>query len=321
MRRVAPWVACVCVGLISASAVADDGMALLQRSAQSSRQLTYSGTFVYRRGSHEETSRIAHTQVAGREFERIEVLDGSPREIVRSEGEIKCFLPDKKLLIVETRARRPGFPNLLPVGLSGLADHYQIQMGVRERIAGLQSVPVRLEPRDDLRYGHQFWLDAASGLLLKAAMRGAGGELLESFTFTQINVGGPLDPSALVPGYGRDQIRVQKARATDVKAEHLGWNFREMLPGFQRIAALKRWASADGTGSPEGLHVVFSDGLASLSVFIEVSGAADEPDGLSSVGAINIYRRRAAGHQLLVMGEVPVGAVKRVGDGIERRIK
>lgn len=306
----------------SVPAFAEDGMALLQRVATSLRQQTYAGTFVYRQGSQEETSRISHSLLSGKEVERIEVLDGSPREIMRTDGEIKYFLPEENLLIVESRTNERRFPNLLPPGLVGLVDHYTIRLGAQERVAGLQSRAVRLEPKDNLRYGHEFWMDAASGLLLKAATRGVSGETLESFTFTQIKVGGPLEPTALTPGYQSGRVRVQQPRAVDVKAENIGWTFRDMLPGFRKVAALKRWTTSATTGSPDSLHLVFSDGLASVSVFIESSGESgvekNEPEGASKLGAVNVYRRHIAGHRLLVMGEVPAVAVKRLGDGIVR---
>jgi sigma-E factor negative regulatory protein RseB len=318
MRRRLPLL--VVAMLSPLCALADDGMALLQRVAASLRQQTYTGTFVYRCGSQEETSRIAHALTAGREMERIEVLDGSPREIVRTDGETRYFLPEENLLIVESRASAStkSFPNLLPPGLAGLVDHYHIRLGAQERVAGLQSRAVRLEPKDNLRYGHEFWMDASSGLLLKAATRGPSGEMLESFTFTQIKVGGPLEPGALTPGYAPDRVRVQQPRAIEAKNENLGWTFRDMLPGFRRVTALKRWSSADTRKAPDSLHLVFSDGLAAVSVFIEPEAKADEPEGLSSMGAINVYRRQLAGHRLLVMGEVPASAVKRLGDGIVR---
>ncbi|MDP2823384.1 MAG: sigma-E factor regulatory protein RseB domain-containing protein, partial [Sulfuritalea sp.] len=86
-----------------ASASAEDGLALLQRIAQGSRQLTYSGTFVYRSGGKVDTSRIAHSVSDGLEVERIEALDGSPREVLRVGSEVKCFFPEEKLVIIESR--------------------------------------------------------------------------------------------------------------------------------------------------------------------------------------------------------------------------
>lgn len=304
--------------LLAAPAAADDGLALLQRIAQGSRQLTYSGTFVYRSGGKVDSSRIAHTVSDGLEVERIEALDGSPREVLRVGGEVKCFFPEEKLLIIENRSIRRSFPALLPAGLGSLPEHYAIRSGGQGRVAGLKSRAVLLEPRDELRYGHEFWMDAGSGLLLKANLLGERGEMLESFAFTEIRIGGPLEHDALKPRFDSERVRVQQVRATEVKPEDMGWAFRTVLPGFRKVAAMKRQTAP---GNPESLHVVFSDGLASISVFIEPGGTAGETETAAVVGPINVYRRQLGEHRLVVMGEVPALAVKRLGDGIERRRK
>jgi sigma-E factor negative regulatory protein RseB len=304
--------------LAPVAAAADDGLALLQRIAQGSRQLTYSGTFVYRSGGKVDTSRIAHSVSDGIEVERIEALDGSPREVFRSGSEVKCFFPEEKLVIIEKRASQRGFPALLPAGLGSLPEHYAIRGGGMGRVAGVKSRAVLLEPRDDLRYGHEFWMDEASGLLLKANLIGERGDTLESFAFTQVKVGGPLEQGALKPRFDTERVRIQQVRATEMKPEEMAWTFRNPLPGFRKVAAMRRQAASENT---ESLHVVFSDGLASISVFIEPGGAGGEAEALATVGPVNVYRRQLGEYRVVVMGEVPALAVRRIGDGIERRRK
>ena len=299
-------------------ALAEDGLTLLQRIAQGSRQLTYSGTFVYRSGGRVDTSSIAHSLTDGLEVERIEALDGSPREVLRAGSEVRCFFPEEKLVIIENRSSQRGFPALLPAGLGSLPEHYAIRSGGQGRVAGVKSRAVLLEPRDNLRYGHEFWMDAASGLLLKANLIGERGEILESFAFTQVKIGGLLENGALNPSFDTERVRVQQVRATEMKAEDMGWTFRTMLPGFRKVASMRRQTAPE---NPESLHVVFSDGLASISVFIEPGGSAGETETASTVGPVNVYRRQVGEHRLVVMGEVPALAVKRLGDGIERRHK
>ncbi len=308
----------LCLALAAGTARAEEPLAMLQRIAEGSRQLTYSGTFVYRSGQRTDTSRIAHSVKDGVEIERIEALDGSPREVLRSGSEVKCFFPDEKLLIVENRASQRGFPALLPTGLGSLSEYYVIRENGTARVAGVQSRALRLEPRDALRYGHEFWMDHASGLLLKANLIGERGETLESFTFTQVSIGGPLEQGALAPRFQGERVRVQQVRTSDLRGDDMGWAFRNMLPGFRKLGMVKRQLAPD---QPESLHAVFSDGLASISVFIEPGGMGGETDVMASMGPVSIYRRQLGEHRLVVMGEVPPQAVKRLGEGIERRRK
>lgn len=301
----------------------DSSLLLLQRMAQAAKHLTYTGTFVYQSGNRMETSHIAHTWADGRDMEHIEVLDGSPREILRKGEETTCFLPDEKRLIIETRSARHRFPALLPTGLGRLPDYYLISRSGQGRVAGLDSQIVVIKPRDNLRYGYRLWMDGASGLLLKSTILGERGEVLELFSFTQVDIGQPLERDALKPRFVGDDIQVQKITTTEIVPEDLGWVFHTAIPGFHRISAMKRQSSG---GRPPSLHVLFSDGVASISTFIEPRNPASRAGGqalpvISSYGPINVYHRQMDGYLLVVMGEVPAVAVKLLGDGIEWKKK
>jgi sigma-E factor negative regulatory protein RseB len=318
MVLVASW--CVFFGVLLAPSFvhAEDGLAILQRMAQASRQLTYSGTFVYKSGNRMETSSIAHALLDGREVERIEVLDGSPREVIRDGSEVRCFFPEENRVIIENSTSQRHFPALLPVGMGRLVDHYVVRGGGTGRVAGVESQQVILEPRDMFRYGHEFWMDAASGLLLKASIIGERGEALESFAFTQLKIGGPLERDALRARFANGHEHTQRIRVVDVTGEDQGWAFRAGLPGFHKVLAMTRQAAPD---KPASLHVLFSDGVASISVFIEPATGSREAEGLTTIGPVNVYRRQVDEYRLVVIGEVPAFSVKRLGDGIERKRK
>ena len=130
-----------------------DGMFWLGRVVAAAREQSYSGTFVYRNGVHSETSRITHVVDHGKEYERLEVLDGSPREVIRNNEEVKCYLPESRTLIIEKRSQHSSFPVLLPTSLAGLGEYYSIRKGPTGRVADRDSQAVLLEPKDELRYG------------------------------------------------------------------------------------------------------------------------------------------------------------------------
>lgn len=297
-----------------------DGLFWLSRVVNAAHKLNYSGTFVYRNGGIEETSRITHLVEAGREIERLEVLDGSPREVIRNNDEVKCYLPDSLTLIIEKRSQRRNFPALLPATLSGLTEHYAIRKGPISRVAEYESQVVYLEPKDDLRYGQQLWIDINSGLLLKIGLINERSETIETFAFTQLQIGGNIDREALKSKFvaQSNKWRVQHVLATESRTEDAAWQFRTQLPGFHRLAGMKRQAHSR---SPEIFHVVFSDGLAAISIFIEALPQNNIELGMLSMGAINVYRRVAGRHLLVLMGEVPQGTLKKLGDGIEARSK
>lgn len=322
------WLAAGCVSPLAWSQAVPaqpDGMQWLQRVTAAAQKLSYSGTFVYRNGSRSETSRIVHLASNGNQMEKIVVLDGSPREVIRNNDEVSCYLPDSRLVIIEQRSPRRSFPALLPSSLTGLNDHYLIRKGSTARVAGFDSQIVRLEPRDAWRYGHQLWVEAGSGLLLKADIIDASGEALESMAFTDLRIGAPITPDDLKSGFAtaKETWQLRQARLRDMR-DDAQWLFRAELPGFRRQAAMRRSMGGDvGNDDFSMFHWVFSDGLAALSVFISPLRRSAErgEEGVQSLGALSVMKRVVDGHQVVVMGDLPPAAVKRFAEGIGVRGK
>lgn len=305
--------------------VQPDGLQWLQRVTAAAQKLSYTGTFVYRSGGRSETTRIVHLASNGNQQEKLEVLDGSPREVIRNNEEVRCYLPENRLVIVEQRGTRRNFPALLPLGLVGLNDNYVIRLGGAARVAGFDSQIVRLEPRDAWRHGQQFWVDSGTGLLLKADVVDERGEPLESIAFTELRIGDPESPDALKSRYAqpaKDAWQVRQSRLHEIR-DDAQWVFRADLPGFRRQSAMRRSGTKEGGDDQEVLHWIYSDGLVALSVFISPLRQRNEPaeESAHTFGALSVVKRTVDGHQVVVMGDVPIATVKRFAEGIGVRGK
>ncbi|WP_407280198.1 MucB/RseB C-terminal domain-containing protein [Aromatoleum evansii] len=315
------WVSAVlavCAALSQAPAIAEspgDPLSWLGRMATAGQRLNYYGTFIYQSGKNFETSRIAHMSDANGEHERLEVLDGSPREVIRSNSEVRCVLPDQKTVIVDRPGTRRAFPSRLPVAFGGLAENYRIRKGSVGRVAGLDAQQIILEPKDDLRFGYQLWAEVQSGLLLKARTVDERGEIVEQFTFSDVKIGGEIGSDAFRPRITRSSDwRVVHANGVEVRKEDSGWALNAPLAGFSLVSVMRRPLGRD---RGEALHMVYSDGLASISVFIEPNDGARVEPGPFASGAINIYKRVVGPHLVTALGEVPLRSVQRLGDAIE----
>lgn len=308
----------LCAFLAQAPALAEppaDPLSWLGRISTAGQRLNYVGTFVYQSGTHVETSRIAHRVDAGVEAERLEVLDGSPREIIRRGAEVRCVLPDERTVIIDETQGRRAFPARLPVTLSGLAENYRVRKGDMGRVAGFEAQSLVLEPKDDLRYGHILWADVQSGLLLKSRTVDQRGGVIEQFSFSEVRIGGEVDGALLESRFETgDGWRVVNARGSSMPVDSVGWVLDPAVPGYSLTSVVKRPLGRD---RGEAVHMVFSDGLAAISVFIEpVGDGAQAGFGPLANGAINIYKRAVNGHRVTALGEAPEGAVRRIGDGI-----
>lgn len=288
----------------------------LRKIYSATERLSYSGTFVYQHGERSETSRIARLAGAAGGTEKLEVLDGTPREILRTRDEIRCYLPESRTVKVDRRSDPRAFPAVLPEQVDSLTQNYVIAMGETRRIAGYDCQAIVLTPKDDLRYGYKLWADVRSGMLLKARTFDRNGRTMEQFTFAQLEIG-DVPRERLLPPRAIQGWRVEQAGVAPADLAQAGWRVKAELPGFRKIVEIRRMLR----DTQPVAQMVYSDGLAAVSVFIEpMSGRVEDARiGIASMGAVNVYTREVANHWVTVVGETPAASVQRIGNMVEYR--
>jgi sigma-E factor negative regulatory protein RseB len=302
-----------------------DAQALLNKIHSAAQRLNYSGTFVYQQANRIRTSRITHVVDGRNEREKLEILDGKPRETIRNNEEMVSYLPELKTLLVEKRVTHDVFPAIVAASPTELAEHYDVRKGEFGRVAGFDAQSVILDPKDDLRYGYKLWAEKSTGLLLRAQTLNDSNDVVEQIAFTQLTIGN-IDRSLVKPsfpnttGWHVEQAAMSRATLT-------GWSVKEVPAGFKKIREMKRLitdtppAPVPGVVSAkpnerEVAQIVYSDGLAAISVFIEpVSQSRTE--GSMHQGAMNITGKRQGDFWLTIVGEVPAAAIKQVANSIE----
>lgn len=298
--------------LLSGVARADTALDWLNRSAAAAKQLNYSGVYVYHHGEHVEVLRVLHRTDAKGELEKVEVLDGTPRQFLRINNDVYCHLPDGKHVRLERNASRRFFPALLPAQPASLLEYYEVKLGGAERVAGRACQVVILEPRDGYRYAYNLWLDKHTGLPLKSRMVNSNGGVVSMFVFSEIQIG--KAPDAQLFHNDMAGKRIQKASLD--KPAGVAWNVMPP-PGFERVQEAVR--SLPGKQAPV-THLVFSDGLSVLSMFVEpVDPQTQRLQGLSAEGAIGVYAREVDGYTVTTLGEVPSMALIETGNSVSRK--
>lgn len=295
---------------------AHDWLAKMVRAA---RDQNYEGTFVYRHESQLDTLRIVHKVIDGTARERLVSLSGTPREIVRDEREVRCYYPDDNSVVVEPRrADKQNFPDILPERIPALDENYAIQLGKSGRVAGRPAQQVLIRPLDGYRYGYRLWADHESGLLLKAELVDDKDRMLEQFMFTQVNIGGHIPNSALAPQTERLDMIWHRDGGEQTRSSDTSWIVTKLPKGFKLSTQMKREVPARKKAVE---HLVYSDGLAAVSVFIEKHSLEDTDvvPGTSQMGAVNAFGISVDGHYVTTVGEVPAGTVSLIGTSVVRR--
>jgi len=315
------WIGGLAVGaVVVAGARADqlpqsEALAWLTRISAAAGQLNYEGTFVYQHGDSMESSRIVHMVDGASEHEKLVTLDGPPREVIRNNDEVQSYYPEIKTIRSERRGPGRSFPNLLPDQLQAITAHYVVRKAELERVAGFDAQTLILEPKDGLRYGHKFWAEIGSSLLLKARMTNERNQLVEQFAFTQLKIDAKLTLDDVKSSFANEQHTWKIDRIVSNGQSDSGWVIKSQPPGFRKVMEMRR--SKQGGGSKLLTHIVLTDGLAAVSVFIEAGQIKEQVnEGATQHGAINIYTRMVGDHRVTVLGETPAATVMLIANSL-----
>ena len=289
----------------------------LKTMSFAAHQTSYSGIFVYQSGGRIEISRITHVVDKDGEHERLEGLEGGRREVIRNNDQVWLYLGERKMHMEKHQMRR-AFPALLPEQISALNENYVVKQAEEDRVAEFHAHTIVFQPKDNLRYTRKMWAHNESGLLLKAVVLDERGRVIEQYAFTQLNIGGNIDQKWIVADKTAPAMAQRLHLSSLPKVEDIagtsGWQVDALPTGFKKILEMQR-PLREGKGPV--IHLVFSDGLAGISVFIEKAGDVNNLHmGLSGRGAVQVYNRVVGEHLVTVVGEVPPRTVIQVADSV-----
>jgi sigma-E factor negative regulatory protein RseB len=288
----------------------------LMRVTQAARSLNYSGTIVVRQGTRFDTFRLAHMFENDQESEKLLSLDGPAREIVRSATEVRYYLPDAKVVIIEPRTIRNVFPSLSPEQTANLTQYYEFKLTPGGRVAGRITDMATFEPRDGMRYAHRFWADAATGLLLRSRLVNERGEVIEEFAFQDVAYNAKLDREMVRPSWTSvpSDWQITQAGPGDFKSADTGWTVNKVPPGFIKISEGFRKLGDKSARA----QLVFSDGLVAISVFVEPYTVTKTQIGLTQAGGLAQYSTRSDAYRVTVIGEAPPATVQQIAQSVSR---
>ncbi len=287
-----------------------DLVAWLNQVAAAAERLNYTGTFVYQHGSTVEVSKISHRVDNGVEMAKIDVLSGPPHAFISVNDDVFCYIPDGDRVKVEKRERHKFFPALLPVPVTTIAEQYTLKPLGHAIVAGHESVGAMLIPKDEYRYGYILWADAATGLLLKAQPLDANNRPSGQFLFTQVNIGNAPRETFKSGFDDKKTVRV----ANEDTYGLTDWRVKQLPPGFAKVMEGRRMLP--GKKTPV-VQLVYSDGLATVSLFIEPYANLVNPmRGLSTRSLLNVYARPVGKYQVTALGEVPSETVIQMADSL-----
>jgi sigma-E factor negative regulatory protein RseB len=302
-------------------ASADEPAKWLERMNHALTTLNYDGTFAHWEGGKVEMLRIIHRVADGTVSERLVSLDGSGREFVRTGPSLTCYLPDKHVVLVERTPAKESLLGGFPAINDQTARFYDIKEIARMRFNRRGTHLITVMPRDQYRYGYRLWIDDSTAMPLKTQLCDAHGNVIEQIVFANLRVRPHIPDSAFRPGISTAGFRWLRNDSAPLKETvsqtATVWSAAHLPPGFHMTVR----AAQTMPGSPGPVdHLVFSDGLASVSVFVEThvqAGSGQTVVQSARVGSSYAFSTIVDGHKVTAVGEAPPETVRFIADSVK----
>ncbi len=312
----------ILVSFLVLSAVTADAQSVtpnewLERMSSAVTTLNFEGTVIRRRDGQSNAMKVTRRIVDGVVQEKLVSQEGNGLEIVRHGTEVYCILPDKRSVLVEQWDDGLTLFSTLPTGQLDFGSEYDLLLVREERVAGRRAMLLAVRPHDGYRYGHKVWLDRETAFPLRTELVGGDGALLEQLKFADIDLDADISADALKPSFDLQQFTwyPESARA-DVATIDSNWGSDDLPAGFRLVSASEEML--EGSDSPV-VHLMYSDGLASVSVFVAQSGDDQNLPGGLLGGPSNMHSVESDGYLVTAMGEVPPATVRRIAVSMRRQ--
>ena len=298
----------------------------LARLQRASRVPAYSGTFVVSAPEGVLSSaRIWHACQGAQEIERVENLSGPPRATYRRDDDILIFQPGQRTIRAERRESGSLFKGQLRPGEEAeVARYYDARPEGQGRVAGFDADIVRLAAQDGWRYGYRIWSERRTGLVIKMQTLDAAGRVLEQSAFSELQFSSPLEADKLAQMMDDTQgWHIEKAGHAPTRADSEGWTLASPVPGFRPRQCYQHGGASNASGAGGVVQWIFSDGLATVSLFLEPYDARRHTrDDLLAMGATHSLMLRlpapASGWWLTAVGEVPPQTLQAFAQALRR---
>jgi len=281
------------------------------RMVTAAKRISFEGSFVYDDGRSLETMTIINDADGDHERQRLDVLNGAHRSLMRNDDELLVFGEDGEPIRYQGLRKSP-IALARPEDLSRLEESYSFIMADSDRVAGRICQGLSIRPRDEYRYGYRLWLDRETAMLLQFDLVDADGRILEKLMFTSVGIA-----SNNVGAQGAGAVSESEEDAISGSSEMLpesewGWRAENLPPGFRKVAHMRHDPDGDGI---EAELLMYSDGLASVSAYIEAV-SEDAIKGQSRIGPVSAFADVVSGKQVIVVGDVPSNTVRLIGAGL-----
>ncbi len=298
---------------------------LLKYARHGSEQL-FKGTFVYAFEGNIQTIRVHRDRNSNGEIiEYFTPIDQVKKATSRSLSNQFCLLENNWPYAFQSISS--SFPFRVNNFYRELEKNYTLSLIKEKIVAGISAIGILIQANDSYRYGYELWFEPETATLLKyklmaqkepqqkglMAQKTAKKITIEQYLFTDIT----LSQSGIQDHNNR---RIASAEACVDKFTNIKYQFTHYFDpvkipkGFEPVSFREGLIHAS---QHKAHQFQFSDGLSTVSVFIEDTNPKRKPvNGIMKLGPVTVAGKTMNTLQVTVIGVIPVMSALRFLDAI-----
>lgn len=282
---------------------------LIARIGWAAQQQDFSGRYIISQTSEMLALHTSHVFTDETEYELVTTLTGEKRQVFRKGDEYYSIDSQAQKVLFERQSMVQLFPFWGRPGYGHADLFYRLSLLRTEHFLNRNADVIHIIPDDDLRFGYKVWLDQDTGLLLRLEIEEKEGVVLQRFSFTDIDLKPATQAQKEELAHYLEALEAENYQTVEwpftyVSAREHGWHFSQLPQGFEPVTCVLRPLYDE---QQKLLQWVFSDGVASVSVFIEPQApeSDNQPSILPRNGATHGIVYPLEQWRITLVGEVP----------------
>lgn len=304
---------CLSLSVMAADHKDDLSYWLLRFNTAAKTQNYHGVAHYYRYGETSLPIRIVHTVDDGVEQAAVETEKRGVRQVRWEKGRVKAYIeqPDGQVQSVRL-TQEVSLKSLQPDRMALMSQCYRVGERGQDRVLGRMTDRVLIASVDQDRYSYKAWIDQQTGVLLRGELVDLGGQVIEGFAYRNIHFGKPDKDQMITLTPTEDKTSSASILSNQEVAQQ--WKIGFLPRGFINSAQMKRQF-----GEHNVEQMLFSDGINTFSVFFRRLNAGETCSQNTEVGRYspaNVVVREIAGHEVVLVGQMPLAALTKIADGI-----
>jgi len=265
-----------------------------------------------------EPMQLIHGIVEGKEVTYFRYLNGTIRESLQYDGKISYFEQGNPAYTLKSRQNRHVFANVANFDYKKGQSNYDYVILGKSRIAGRQSIAIRMISKDEYRYSYVVWCDLQSLLPLRLDTVNPANVLLDQLLIVSLNRSEKANPW-LIQLTKNTRPETVHIRETSIE-ENIQWKLGWLPDGFT-VVKQDQHKLVMNENEPVS-YIMIDDGIVNASIYISVAKLAlDEQQKLIRRGATMLYTEKRGNMEVNVVGEIPIQTAKRLIESLVEVVK